>query len=111
MESALGIDLHVHFEFFRELVADDEAREPAVRSLVDELITEFVVHINRAEFLRKFEGQEEGLTRGRDSPADRVVGVVEEQLRENRNRKAGFSRIVKPPFDAGIGLTQAEFSF
>src|SRR5271155_1174992 len=42
MEGALGIELRVEFKFFRELVADDQACEPAVRSFVDGLITDFV---------------------------------------------------------------------
>ena len=49
--------------FLRELVADDEAGQPAVRSLVDRLITDFVVHIDRAEFLGEFEGQQKELAR------------------------------------------------
>ena len=57
MECALSIDFHVQFEFWRELVADNQAGDPAVWSFVHGLITHFVVHIDRAEFLGKFEGQ------------------------------------------------------
>ena len=59
MEGSLGIELHVHFEFWSEIVAEYEAGEPAVRSFVDELITDFVIHIDRAKFPGEFDGHEE----------------------------------------------------
>ena len=79
MEGALGIELHVHFEFRGEIVAEDKAGDPAVRSFVDKLITDFVIHIDGANFLREFEGQEKGVACGSDAPADGVVGVIEEE--------------------------------
>jgi hypothetical protein len=83
MKSTLAVDLHVQFEFFRELVADDEPCEPGVGSLVNKLITEFIIHIDGAKLPGEFEGQEERLARGRDSAADGVVRVVEEELRKD----------------------------
>ena len=44
MESALGIEFYVPFEVGGEIVADNKTSEPAVRSFVDELITDFVIH-------------------------------------------------------------------
>lgn len=90
-------------------MTDDEAGEPAVRSFVDELITDFVIHIDRAKFLGKFEGQKEGIARGGDTTADGVVGVVEEELGENRDGKTRLPSVVETPLDTGIGLTQAKF--
>ena len=59
MKSALVVELHVPFELGSEIVADYQAGDPAVRSLVDELITDFVIHVDGAEFSGELEGQEE----------------------------------------------------
>jgi hypothetical protein len=88
-------------------MAEDETGEPAVQSFVDKLIADFVIHIDGAKFLREFEGQEEGVARGGDRTTDGVVGVVEEELRENRDGEARLSGVVETPLDAEIGLTQA----
>ena len=49
MKGALGIEFHIPFEFGREIVADDEANDPAVRSFVDKLVADFVVDVDWAE--------------------------------------------------------------
>jgi hypothetical protein len=56
MEGALGIELHIAFEFWSEIVAEDEAGDPAIRSFVDKLITDFVIHIDGAKLLGEFKG-------------------------------------------------------
>jgi len=105
MESSLGVELYVPFEFWSEIVAHDQTGKPAVRSFVDKLITDFVVHVDGAKFFGEFEGQEEGIARRRDAAADRVVRIVEEKLGKNRDVEAGLSCVVETPLDAGIGLT------
>jgi len=110
MEGALRVELHVPFEFWIEIVADNHAGQPAIRSFVNKLIADFPIHIDRAEFLGEFNGKKKALARGHDAPADGVVKVVEEQLRENRDVEARLSGVVKTPFDPGIGLTQAKLS-
>jgi len=110
MESTLGIELHVYFEFLCEIVAEDKAADPAVLSLVGKLITDFVIHTNGAEFLGEFEGQEEGIARGGDPTPDCIVGIVKEELGESRDGEARLPGVVEPPLDSGIGLTQAKFS-
>src|SRR5579863_9722890 len=91
-------------------MTDDEAGEPAVRSFVRKLITDFVIHIDGAKLPGEFDGQEKCFARGSDSTTHRVVRVVEEKLGKNRDIEAGLSAIVKTPFDAGVGLTLAKFS-
>src|SRR5208283_4503980 len=110
MERALGIEFHIKLEFWSEIVADDEASDPAVRSFVDELIADLIVDIDWAEFLGKFEGQEEGLARGRDTAAHGIVRIVEKELRENRDGEARPPSVVETPLDSGIGLTEAKLS-
>jgi hypothetical protein len=107
MECALRIEFHVHLQFWGEIVADDEAGEPAVRSFVDKLITDLVIHIDGAKFPGEFEGQKEGFARRGDPTANRIVGVVEEELRENRDGEARLPGIVEAPLDTRIGLTEA----
>jgi hypothetical protein len=80
MESALGIEFYVLFEVGGEIVADNKTTEPAVRSFVDELITDFVIHPDGAESPGEFEGQEESIARRSDAPADRIVRVVDKEL-------------------------------
>jgi len=108
-ERARAINLHVDLELRSEFMADHQAAEPAVPSFVDKLIADFVVHTDGSKFLREFEGQQESFTSGRDPPADGVIRVVEEELRENRDLEAGFPCIVETPLDAGIRLPQAVF--
>src|ERR1039458_6580274 len=110
MERSLGIDLNVALEFWSEIVAKYEAAEPPVRSFMDKLITDLVIHINRANFLGEFERQQESFARRGDPTMDCIVGVVEEELRENRNVEARLAGIVETPLHAGIGLTQAVLS-
>jgi len=85
MERSLIVELDVAFESGSEIVADDESRQPAVRSLMDELITDFVIHVDGAEFLGKLEREKERLARGSDATPDGIIWVVEEELRKNRN--------------------------
>ena len=110
MESALGIEFHVPFEAGGEIVADNKTTEPAVRSFVDELITDFVIHPDGAESPGEFEGQEESIARRSDAPADRIVRVVDKELGENRDVEAGLSGVVETPFDAEIRLAQTKLS-
>jgi hypothetical protein len=110
MESALGIEFHVPFEVGSEIVADNKTGEPAVRPFVDELITDFVIHPDGAESPAEFEGQEESIARSSDTPADRIVRVIDKELGENRDVEAGLSGVVETPFDAEIRLTQTKFS-
>src|SRR5580700_8902801 len=91
-------------------MADDEAGEPAVRSLVDELIADLVIHVDGTKFSGEFERQEESITGRRNAAADGVVGIVKEKLGESRDGEARLSSVVETPLDAGIGLTHAEFS-
>ena len=76
MESALRIKFHVNFKFWSEVVADDEAGEPAVRSLVDKLITDFVIHMDGAKLLGEFKGQQECFARGRDPTRTASLGLL-----------------------------------
>ena len=105
MESPLRIEFDVCFELWSEIVADDKAGNPSIRSLVHKLIADFIIHIDRAKFPGELEGQKESFARGGDPTADSVVRVVKEELGENRGVEAGLSGIVETPFDAGIGLT------
>jgi hypothetical protein len=57
MESSLGIELHVAFEFWGEIVADHETGEPSVRSFVDKLIPDFVIHVAGPNFLENSKGR------------------------------------------------------
>ena len=91
-------------------MAEDEAGEPGVRSLADKLITDFVIHLDRAEFPGELERQEESMAGSCDATADGVVGIVEEKLGESRDGEAGLSVAVETPFNARIGLPQAKFS-
>jgi len=90
-------------------VAEDEAGEPAVRPIVDKLITDLAIRIDGTNFLGKFDGQEESITGRCDATADSVVGVVEKKLGKNRNGEAGLPSVVEAPLDAKIGLPQAKF--
>jgi len=76
---------------------------------MDKLITDFVVHVDRAELSGEFKGRGRYRSRG-DPTADGVVGVIEEELGENRDGEARLPGVVETPLDAGIGLTQAKFS-
>src|SRR5271166_3929409 len=105
VEGALVIDLQVQFEFFCEFVAQNDAGDPAVRSFVDGLIADLVVHINGAKFLGELKWQEERTVCGSDASARRIVGIVEEELRENRNGETGIPGIVETPLNTRIGLT------
>jgi len=107
MESSFRIELYVTFELWSEIVTNDETGEPAIGSFVNKLIADFVIHIDGAKLPGEFKGQKKSLARGCDPSADGVVGVVEEELGENRDGEAGFAGIVETPLDAGIGLTQA----
>ena len=52
----LIIELHVHFEFRSQIVPQYQACEQAVRSFTDKLITDLIIHVDRAEFLGELEG-------------------------------------------------------
>lgn len=82
MEAALGIELHVHFEFWSEIMAQDQAGEPTVWPFVGKLITDFVIHAHGTKFLGEFDRQEEILTDRSNSAADGIVWVVQEELGE-----------------------------
>src|SRR5271163_3976836 len=105
MEGSLRIELDVCFELWGEIMAEDKAGNPSVRSFVHKLIADFIIHVDGAKFPGELEGQKESLARGGDPAADGVVRVVEEKLGENRDVETGLSGIVETPFDAGIGLT------
>ena len=106
MEGSLRINFHVAFEFWSEIVAHHEPGEPAVRSFVGKLISDFVVHIDPADFFGEFERQKENFTRRRNPAMDGIIGIVEEQLGENRDVKAGLAGVVEMPFYPGVGLTE-----
>src|SRR5580700_3322905 len=108
MESPLRIEFKVCFEFWSEIMAEYKAGNPSVRSFVDELITDFIIHIDGTKLSGELEGQKERLARGGDPAVDGVVRVVEKKLRENRDVEAGLSGIVETPFDTGIGLAETK---
>ena len=110
-ERSLAIELDVSFKLRSEIVPDDQAGEPGVWTFVDERITEFVIHVDRPKFLGEFDRQKESIARRRDPAVDGIVGIVNEELREDRNVETGLSRIVEAPFDTGIGLADTEFSW
>lgn len=110
METTLVVKLHVEFELWSELVADDEAGEPGVRSLMHKLITDFIVHFDGPKLSGKFERQQEALARRRDPAAYRVVRIVQKSLRENRDVESRLPGIIETPLKARIRLTQAIFS-
>ena len=56
MKDTLRIELDIPLKLWSEIVADDKARDPAVGSIVDELITDLLVHVDRAKLFHKFEG-------------------------------------------------------
>src|SRR5580658_1287942 len=105
MESPLRIEFDVRFELGSEIMAEYKAGDPSVRSFVDELITDFIIHIDGTKLSGELEGQKESFARGRDPAADGIIRVVEEKLGENRDVESGLSGIVETPFDTGIGLT------
>ena len=55
MEGALVIEFHIGFELRSEIVPYHQPGEPAVWSLVNGLIANLVVHIDRAKLLGKLE--------------------------------------------------------
>src|ERR1700689_5434659 len=61
VKTTLVVKLHVEFEFWSEFVAEDEAGEPGVRSLVHELVTDFVVDVDRPKLSGEIERQQEAL--------------------------------------------------
>jgi len=108
MEDSLIVQLHIQFKLFREIMANDEASDPAIRAGMDVLIADFVVDINRPKFLGKLDGHEEGIVGWGDTAVRGVVRVVEKELRENRDPKAVFAGVVETPLHAGIRLLQAK---
>src|SRR5208337_4257195 len=63
-----------------------------------------------AKFFRELNGQEEDIVSGGDATADGIVGVIKEELGENRDGEARLPGVVETPLDAGIGLTHTKFS-
>lgn len=109
MEGALGIEFQVQFEFGGEVVAHDEAGDPTVGSFMDELIAEFGIDVEGAKFFGELKGQEKRIAGWSNAARNRIVGIVQKELRESRDREATFSRVVETPLDAEIGLAEAEF--
>src|SRR5208283_5298592 len=91
-----------------EIVAEYQAGEPAVWSLMGKLITDFVIHADGAKFPGEFDRHKETLAGRCDAAPDRVVGIVQEGLGENRDVEAGFPGIVETPLDAEIRLTETK---
>jgi hypothetical protein len=85
VKDTLRIELDIPLNLWSEIVADDKARDPAVGPIVDELITDLVVHVDRAKLFRKFEGLQEGLARWCDSAAYGIVGIIQKELRKHGN--------------------------
>jgi len=110
MEPPLRIKLGVHFKLWGEIVAYNEPAEPTVRPFVDKLITDLPIHVDGAESFREFDRQEERFGRGSNSPADGVVRVIKEELRESRDGEARFPGVVETPLHAWVGLTEAKSS-
>lgn len=111
MERALVVEFHVAFELRSEIVADYQAGEPAVRPFVDRRVTEFEIHADGAEFLRELKRQQESIAGGSDPTPHGVVGIIEEELRENRDLQPGLSSVVESPLDSRIRLTESEPGF
>jgi len=58
---ALRIELGVEFQLGVERVSNDEARQPATRSIVDKIIAEFEIHIDRTELWENSKGSRKEL--------------------------------------------------
>lgn len=50
MEGSLGIELNVAFQLGSEIVAEHEAGKPSIGALVDQLITDLVIDVDRSKF-------------------------------------------------------------
>src|SRR5580658_1622368 len=109
VERPLRIKLGIHFKLWAEIVAYNEPAQPTVRPFVHKLITDLPIHINGANFFREFDGQEERVGRGSNSPADGVVRIIKEELRESRDGEARFPGVVETPLHTWVGLTEAKF--
>ena len=99
------VELAVDFQPLKR-VAHDHAGEPAAGSVMHEVVAELNVRIQRTELAGKFKRQQERLAGGSDAALHRVVGIVDEPLREGRDREALLAGIVEAPLDAEIRLPQ-----
>ena len=109
MEGPQSIKLHVDLQLRGEVMAHDQASEPAVGTVMHKLIPDFVIHIDGTKFLREFGRQFETVIGGADPALDGVVGIVEESLGKHRDGKAGLTSVVEAPLEPRIGLSQTEF--
>src|SRR5271156_6661574 len=90
MKRALIVQLRVQLELVCNITTNDETCNPAIRSLVDNVVAQFEVHVERPHLVRELKRQFKGLARGRDTAAHGVVGIVQEELREHGYGKVAF---------------------
>src|SRR5208337_3400716 len=72
------------------------------------LITDFVIHADGAKFPGEFDRHKETLAGRCDAAPDRVVGIVQEGLGENRDVEAGFPGIVETPTGGENKMAEAQ---
>src|ERR1700733_2665303 len=109
VKRVLIVELHVEFQLSRDIASDHQSKKSAIRPLVNELVAHLIIHIDWANFSREFDGKKERFACRGNATADGIVGIIEEELRENRNVKPGLPFVVEAPFYAGVGLTHAVF--
>lgn len=109
MKRVLIVELHVQFQFSGDVPSHHQSEKSSILPFAHELVAHFVIHIDRAELSREFDGEQERFARRSDAPADRIVGVIQKELREGRNVKPRLPFVVEAPLYPGIGLAHPIF--
>ncbi len=110
MESALRVEFRSHLEFLRELMSNDQAQQPAVRAVVDKLITDLGIHTHRAIFLANSKGNRKVSVGGVMPRATALLGLLTKSCGKTEMERPDSPGIVKAPLDSWVGLTETEDS-